>query len=999
MRRSSPLCLVFIFHFISVNVLMSQIPGMKTYTQLDGFPGSVGYRVHQDSRGFMWIGTDNGVTCFDGRHFEVFDASDGLVDKDIFIALPDLDSTVMFIPLLNNYAYYRNGAVITAKQNPQLNTIQNKNLNRVFLDHATGVLWMGDVSVPRLYQLNGDRVTQHEIKNATNVFVPLRVFSNQLYYIGDPSDEEASNILRYDLQNETTLPIRMPSNGDPFIASHITSSLDANIFASVNHETGRVTVCRLKENGLKIEAEFQPQHPVDRTIIDQNDHLWLLLKEGGVTYAGKIGPSLGAKPGLTFLENTLVNDVLVDRDGHLWITTRFEGLHFLSATHWANALLTHPLHLPEEMPQRLIAYKNEGLLLSYYDQPMLSMISNGTSRKVYSNPDARDGYRCILETKQGLALASNYTFELLQEADGNWGQFYATDTAGSIKDLALDASDAPLISSNYGALRCLMSEGQRSGPTVLKMFYDGRTSCIETLTDGSVLIGTPNGIYYHKANGATELVDHALLSKANITDIATVADNAALLGTNSQGLFWFQPATGVIRHLLKPEDLESSQIAHIHVQEDSSYWLATDNGIFHVKLNAVDSLATVERYTFYDGLPSNNVSDLQVMNDTIYAATSAGLGIIPVHKSTTGASLPPITWIKSARTGNRVLHFPERLSMNYAGNEFVVSLSAISYESFNRIRYRYRLDNWSPRWAETEGSEISFSNLSPGSYTLNVQAINFAGIAGPMKSLQVQVLPSMWQTWWFRTLCALAGLILVSAALFLWTRRYRKRVELEAQRKKQLALLELEAIKAHINPHFISNCLNSIQYFHLKKDFERATEYFNLFSKLIHHTLEYSQETLIRLDHETRYLEDYLKLEKIRFKEGMTYSVEVDRALAPSLLIPAMLIQPYVENAIKHGISRNDGKGTVHVQFRSILNGGLEVIITDDGPGLHKATSNADHKPLGLRLSKTRAITYQELFDCIIEIAVEDRSDQSTPFNGTQVTIQIPILSDAETGT
>lgn len=999
MRSSGTLLNFVVCFLLSTNALMAQIPGMKVYTSLDGFPGAIGYRVHQDARGFIWIGTDNGVACFDGRQFEVFNASDGMVDKEVIIALPDLDSTVLFMPLLNNYSYYRNGRVVTAKQNPQLNKIQNTNLNRVFMDHATGQLWIGDASHTHLYRLQGDSIEVVETTHIPENFDPLWVHARKLFHTHQQSDMNRPLLYRYDLQNHANTRMEVLDNSGPLDAHRITMNTDASLCATVSLETGLVAVYSVMEEGLRLVMRFEPTFAVDRTVIDKNNHLWLLLQDGGVTYVGPVGNAPTPAKTFTFLRKTLINDLFMDRDGHIWITTRFKGLHFLSARHWANALTTQPLRLPDAVPQRLVEDKEGHLLLSYYHDPVLSQIRKNNSALVHYNPRAKDGFRCILETERGLILASNYLLEWLQKQNGAWQTTHFDDTLGSIKDLVLDPAGNPLIASSHGAQRCFLPrQGSHELPSYEKVF-GGRTSCISSFGDSSILIGTPNGIHYLKGTQSPQAVNHPLLSTANITDIAPITSTALLIGTNAQGLFWYEPFAENIHHLLVPEKLDNSHIRHIHVQADTSFWLATDNGIFHVLLNARHTPKRVDRYTFFDGLPSNNVSDMLVQNDTIYAATSAGLGIIPARTSLIRSAEPPRTWITAAHTGGRTIHFPDRLEMNYQGNDFVLALSAISYESFNRISYRYRLDNWSPRWMETDGSEISFSNLPPGSYTLQVQALNFAGIAGPLSTLDVDILPAFWQTWWFQVLCALVALLLLAGLIYLWARRYRTRVELETQRKKQLALLELEAIKAQINPHFISNCLNSIQYLHLKQDYDRATQYFNLFAKLIHHTLEYSQETLITLDQEVDYLHNYLELEKIRFKDGMTYHIEADEALNRSLLLPAMLIQPYVENALKHGITANEGLGVIEVRFAAHRQDGIRVTITDDGPGMEEGFEHSEQKRLGLRLSKSRATTYQQLFDCIIDIAIQNRKDQSPPARGTQVILHIPSFNHAKTRT
>ncbi len=117
---------------------------MKVYTQLDGYPGTVGYVMYQDEKGFMWIGTDNGAVVFDGKRFKVIDDRLGLIDKEILVAIPAKGGRVVFSPLLNNLSYYENGKVTTASQDKQLGLLENKTLNHAYKDIATGIVWISD---------------------------------------------------------------------------------------------------------------------------------------------------------------------------------------------------------------------------------------------------------------------------------------------------------------------------------------------------------------------------------------------------------------------------------------------------------------------------------------------------------------------------------------------------------------------------------------------------------------------------------------------------------------------------------------------------------------------------------------------------------------------------------------------------------------------------------------------------------------------------------------
>ncbi len=213
-----------------------------------------------------------------------------------------------------------------------------------------------------------------------------------------------------------------------------------------------------------------------------------------------------------------------------------------------------------------------------------------------------------------------------------------------------------------------------------------------------------------------------------------------------------------------------------------------------------------------------------------------------------------------------------------------------------------------------------------------------------------------------------------------------------AQQKRRLAELELEAIKAQINPHFIYNCLNSIQYFNMKKEFENTQYYLQLFTKLIRKTMQYSQEAFIPIGQELKYLNHYLELEKLRFKERLSFSIEVGDDVDMTSMIPAMLIQPYVENALKHGLATNSAPGRVAIRFERTETG-LRILVEDDGPGIPETQR---HGAMGMRLSGTRANAYNQLFELDIRVNVTNK-EEGHDTKGTIIELLIPAIHDEDT--
>ncbi|MBV7528922.1 histidine kinase [Chitinophaga sp. sic0106] len=234
----------------------------------------------------------------------------------------------------------------------------------------------------------------------------------------------------------------------------------------------------------------------------------------------------------------------------------------------------------------------------------------------------------------------------------------------------------------------------------------------------------------------------------------------------------------------------------------------------------------------------------------------------------------------------------------------------------------------------------------------------------------------------------------------------RKKQELEEQRKiqleteyvKKLTEIELKAIRAQINPHFIFNCLNSIQLFVMQRDFEFAQKYLSDFSYLIRKTLDFSRRNFISLADEITYLNTYLGLERMRFENRMEYEVVVDPEIATAELeIPAMLLQPYVENAVKHGMTNpKQVLGKLSIRFTQIESDMLECIVEDNGIGITRARELRSlpkhHQSSGMEISQNRADLLNKMYNTEIQIEIIDKALEQECNSGTMIRILIPQL-------
>jgi ligand-binding sensor domain-containing protein/HAMP domain-containing protein len=341
------------------------------------------------------------------------------------------------------------------------------------------------------------------------------------------------------------------------------------------------------------------------------------------------------------------------------------------------------------------------------------------------------------------------------------------------------------------------------------------------------------------------------------------------------------------------------------------------------------------------------------------------------------------------------------LRLRHWENFFSFAFSAKAFTLGKQVRFRYRLLGFQNEWAEAgERRFVNYTNVPGGGYTFQLQAANNEGIWNEkMLEIPVFVATAWWATWWFRG----AALLLAAAAGWTFWRwrigQIRRREQLKTEFEKKLANVEMSALLAQMNPHFLFNSLNSIDSYILKNQSQKASEYLNNFARLMRLILQRSRSNYVSLKDELEALELYIQMEALRFKDRFSYKIEVQEGLdTASLDIPPMLIQPFVENAIWHGLmhlpDRRAGQVMVSV---SQQNGSLHCIVQDNGIGRQRATeikanrSAGSKKSVGMRITQDRIEMINKLYDLNARVEITDLKNEAGEAAGTRVELVIPV--------
>ncbi len=244
----------------------------------------------------------------------------------------------------------------------------------------------------------------------------------------------------------------------------------------------------------------------------------------------------------------------------------------------------------------------------------------------------------------------------------------------------------------------------------------------------------------------------------------------------------------------------------------------------------------------------------------------------------------------------------------------------------------------------------------------------------------------------------IGGLLLLSLIFVTYNRlQIKRRLTLQ----KEVAEYEQKALHLQMNPHFVFNCLGSISSFIVQNGTDSAIKYLSKFSKLMRLTLEYSKGSLIPIDKEIESLQNYLELEQLRFNNKFEFRIHSSASIEDDMALPPLLVQPFVENAILHGIVPKEGDGRIEVYF-NVISGQLVCTITDDGIGLSKSramkqNSVKAHQSMALEITKKRLEMMETSTQQKANVTMAEVHNIDNQIIGTKIIITLPIQYTLDT--
>jgi len=946
------------------------------YTVEDGLPSNECHRVLQDSQGYIWIATDRGLVKFDGYEFRTYGIKDGLLDMSCLSMMFDIEgrlwvrtlSSQFFIydPNTDRLTLYQHQSVI----DPYLNKLKIRNF---YIDKTM----MLTCAVEGVGFLMIDNDGHHTIERGNKregraIYFTKAIDDNLLISSNNTGagpefpaivpKERGSFYEAYDIVHDKNSHIEFP-----------TEQRENSILKGL-YVNDKISILSIRGAGLFYQNGLL-QKVISTALVDvisyRNQFISAEIHNKGIKFYSDYNDLTNDKH-YKMIPDISASDILSDQRGDLWISTLSNGLVYLRNRDISSIS-------PSGIHSGLIDQVELGPRGLYFLENrtrVYHLKSSEEAIEVYSDPDSEIRSLNFVESKSELIINKRQSSRLL-ESHSFAPIVYTTSSSMVDKNLVPFPSTKALVFEDddfilTAAENFILYDNLDNRPTYYSTTVENDIRVLSGTKLGheDFLLGTNAGLVRFRNRKIESMTESPEELKVRINDIVQL-EKTILFATQGYGLICWD-LKNKLRVIDKKIGLVSDNLEDLFLDsKKNNLYVSSNSGLSKLWYDDNDSIL-IKNYTSFHGLPSNEVNNVVEYKDAIYIATGEGIGVLSGGHTVAEKQLIKIEDYKAngiSMTGEK--------GLSHLENNVEISYKTLDFKMFSKIPYQYRLNE--DHWTQTNATSANFPALQPGKYTFQVQSQNIDGIWSESATQEFEIRYPWWRTTTFHILSALG--IFGCGFLIYKTRTRQLKDQLKVE--SEIRDLERSALQAQMNPHFIFNCLNSIQRFIMDNDKVQAMEYLSKFAVLIRQSLNASNQNKISLDEEISMLRNYLELEKLRFKNKFEFKINISEQVIPEeIKLPPLLVQPYVENAVVHGMKEKESEGLIIISFERITDNQLEITVTDNGTA-SPSSSLAKHKSLGMSITSKRLAYNNKITDKSLKIRPEF-TDQ-----GTRVRIKV----------
>ena len=945
--------------FFLINNLHAQTPYSLLLDQTKGLPSNAVYDVMQDSKGFMWFGTDVGLIRYDGDEYKIFystkqtslSGSSVREDKMGRIWYENFDGYLYYVEKDTLHALKQNKpaayAPISLTENhlfvgqqegidvydvgtlKLLKTIQLDHIQNCVSSHEAFFAIIDDVihKIDKNFQIKKTNYLKKQPEALKQIFY----HQNKIYILGRYNALQKIWVFDTDLNFLETLPIP------------------------------------------EIETSINYAHFIE-------NELWIHTPKGTFNYS--IKPNFFFKK--VYFEDKSISAVLKDRQGNYWVSTTNQGVLLV-----ANL---EDLFFPLEnfLAYRIVNIGEEYLIASKKGE--LALYDKNFKKKKVIKPlsDNTEIYFLHYDTLSKGIFFSSKGFTFLPEQDYNKKKFYEI----AIKDIVrIDEKYFAFVASVYCGLISFENTNKSSiwdkSNNYNPLVPDYLTAILSQSRGKAVAYDATKNVIYFATNMGLFRVDTQSTTEIKFDNSSFYASrlfftNKRLYALSTKGNFYVIENEKKLYQLNFLFGAKENEIKLVKKFGNDIY-IITSKGLFsfntlNQKVRIIDANIT-----------ASEINDFTINGNFIILLNNEGVTRISLSEEKKNKVIPKLQ-LRNFIAGNISLNFENKIVLKHNENDINIAFSVLDFSASHTNKLYYRLNKGT--WKELNERSLRFEALQSGSYFLEFkinEQIN-------PKTVHFTILAPFWQTSWFWIACSFIAFGL-GFAYYRWQlknlQNQNKLLQEKFNLEQELNKSVLTSIKSQMNPHFFYNALNTIQAYIFTNDKLKANSYLAKFSKLTRLILEHSERENISLSEEIEALKLYLDLEKMRFKEDFSYQIHTEKVSnKDNIELPPMIIQPYLENAIKHGLLHKESDKKLDIVFEE-KEKELIVTIEDNGIGRKRSMElnqirSEKHHSFATKANEKRLEILNKAGNKKVGVDIIDKYENDLPI-GTKVLISIPL--------
>lgn len=944
----------------------AQHPFFYTINDENGLPSNEVYQVLQDEFGYIWIGCDAGLFKYDGFEFKQYKSVNqngrsisGLqLDRKGRVWCRNFNGQV--------YRVYGDSLKLISDFN------QNTSSNNFTIDDQCNA-WI--VCEDKLIQFNenGKEIKRYKIPNSIGKKSNITeiIFHHHNIYFS----QQYTGI--YTLKKDKFYKLKVLEN-DPLITQKSGFFIKNDQIFVISEEINGKSYLISKVENQTIRPQKKYTTKINDVLIYKintfnKNETWICSSAGAFRDTLKTS-NLDDVKGL--LPGKKISYCLKDREGMYWFCTLNDGIFVIPS-----------LDIQKYDPgNSLLSNKNVTAISQAHNGDVLIGLSSGeinlldSKTKAISTLDIVSNKKLI--TTKRIINYKGKSYIAHGQLTSYDGLTFKALPFYNIRDFVIHKDTLYYVMSEL-VIKVAMKDvdqGDQSKMIIIRK-TGGRNIALDVIHNCFYFV-LNEGVYKYQNNNWIQLKHKG---KSIFASSIAYKNNSLWIASISSGLMVFK--NNKIDKLFSTKNgLKENEIKFITASK-KYIWACGNNYLYRISHDGNE----ISYYSKTSGINATEIKTIEIFDQQVYLGTNKGLIVFAENFPWENKVNPKIE-IKSIYQGHQFIPFTDGIRLNYKHKNVYIHLASTSFKSKSKFYYLYRIKGLDNEWIKipVQNKSIILANLPPGNFQLEIKSINESERASKLIQIPLFIESPIWQKWWFYLLVSVISVGIIGLIFYARLRFIRKRATLQ----EKLLSSQLTALKAQMNPHFMFNALNSIQDLVLEKDIKNSNLYLSKFSKLMRKILDASGAEKISLQDEIEILELYLDLEKLRFGNDFTFTISCDRNIDPyDVQIPSMIIQPFIENAIKHGLLHKKGKKELSIDFQ--LSECITCLIKDNGVGRKHANEIKERRAENHRSFATNAT--EKRIELLNEYDQDNYSfeiidlEENGESMGTLVRIKMPV--------